>query len=239
MAAATDPIVAPAPAFAGFDTSLYPGDEKMNAWKQASPYQFAGYYLKAPCHHNVSWMGRRAALIGMGRNLLPVYVGQQVAGVSPCNSSILTSDQGQTDGDDASTKMAAEGFPAGAFVYLDIERTDKFPSTLADYISSWVTEISSGDFSPAVYCHRHNADDVRAAVIAGLPDPPAVEPRIWVVGGSVAQFNINTSKPTDVGVDFANLWQCPISVNRTFGGITLNIDEDVAEWADPAAAAGV
>ena len=236
MAAATDPIVAPAPAFAGFDTSLYPGDEKMTAWKKASPYQFAGDYLNAPCHHNPSWMGHRAALVGMVWNLLPVYVGQQVAGVSPCSSSVLTLDQGQTDGDDAAAKMAAEGFDSGTFVYLDIERTDTFSSALGDYITAWVTEIFSSVYSPAVYCHRHNADDVRAAVIAGLPDPAPVQPRIWVVGGSVAQFNINKSKPTDVGVKFANLWQCPVSVNRTFGGVTLNIDEDVAEWADPAGA---
>jgi hypothetical protein len=229
----SDPAV-PAPASAGFDTSAYPGDQKMNTWKSSSPYVFAGYYLTAPCHHSASWMGHRAALVAMGWNLLPVYVGQQVAGVSPCKSSILTGDQGQTDGGDAAAKMASEGFPSGSYVYLDIERTDHFPSGLADYITAWVSTIGGGDYLPGVYCHKFNATSVQTAVDAGLPD--GVEVRYWIVGGVVSHFDIKTSKPTDVGVDFANIWQCPVSVMRAFGGVSINIDEDIADRPDPAGA---
>jgi hypothetical protein len=236
MATLTEPLaVAPAPAFAGFDTSIYPGDQKMTTWKQSSPYDFVAYYLTAPCHHNPTWMGHRAALIGMGWNLLPVYVGQQAAGASPCNSNILTAAQGKTDGGDASSKMSSEGFRASMFVYLDVERVDTFSPALGDYITAWMAELSSGVFNPGVYCHKHNADDVRTAVLAGLSNPPSVQPRFWIVGGVTSQFNINASKPTDAGVAFANLWQCPASVNRTFGGVTIDIDEDVADRADPAA----
>ena len=229
----SDPAL-PAPAFAGFDTSAYPGDRNMTVWKSSSPYLFAGYYLTAPCHHSASWMGHRAALTGMGWNLLPVYVGQQVAGVSPCKSSILSGDQGGIDGADAVAKMASEGFPAGDYVYLDIERTDQFPRGLTDYITAWVGAIGGGNYLPGIYCHKFNASSVKAAVDAGLPD--GVEARYWIVGGVASHFNIKTSKPTDVGIDFANLWQCPVSVTRAFGGVSINIDEDVADRADPAGA---
>lgn len=235
MAALTEPLVAPAPAFAGFDTSIYPGTPNMTKWKASSPYEFVAYYLASPCHRKSSWMGQRAALIGLGWNLLPVYVGQQAAGASKCTANTLTADQGQKDADEATTTMSTEGFPAGTFVYLDVERVDTFSSELGDYITAWMTELSASDFSPAVYCHLHNADDVRTAVMAGLPDPPAVQPRFWVVGGSQHKFNIETSKPTDVGAAFANIWQCPVSGNKTFGAVTINIDEDVADSADPAA----
>ncbi|HEY6392108.1 MAG TPA: glycoside hydrolase domain-containing protein [Bryobacteraceae bacterium] len=228
------PTPAP-PSFAGFDTSAYPGDQTMKVWKHSSPYVFVAYYLKAPCHHSASWMGHRATLVNMGWNLLPVYVGQQVAGVSPCTSSILTAAQGDADGVDAASKMESEGFPAGSFVYLDVERCDTFPAGLAAYVTAWVSKLASGNYSPGVYCHKHNADDVRTAVLAGLPTPPAADPRFWIVGGVAAQFNIHTSKPPDVGVGFANLWQCPVSVNRTFGGTTINIDEDIADVANPGA----
>jgi hypothetical protein len=57
---------------------------------------------------------------------------------------------------------------------------------------------------------------------------------LWTVCGHPARFNIDSSQPTDVGIAFANLWQCPASVNRTFGGVTINIDEDIAQWPDPA-----
>src|SRR5215470_12279196 len=119
--------------FSGFDTSVYPGDETMRKWRAASPYSFAGYYLRAPCHSNPGWMGKRAVLIEMGWHLAPVYVGQQVAGVSPCAKSVLTAAQGQLDADDAAAKLSSEGFAAGTFVFLDIERCEVFPPELGIY----------------------------------------------------------------------------------------------------------
>jgi len=62
----------------GFDTSLYPGDAAMNAWlKPASPYEWVGYYLQAPCHRDPSWMGKRSTLTSMGWGLAVLFVGQQ------------------------------------------------------------------------------------------------------------------------------------------------------------------
>jgi hypothetical protein len=62
----------------GFDTSLYPGDAAMAAWRNpSSPYEWVGYYLQAPCHRDPSWMGKRAMLTSMGWGLAVLYVGQQ------------------------------------------------------------------------------------------------------------------------------------------------------------------
>jgi hypothetical protein len=62
----------------GFDTSLYPGDDAMQAWlTPSSPYEWVGYYLQAPCHRDPSWMGKRATLTSMGWGLAVLYVGQQ------------------------------------------------------------------------------------------------------------------------------------------------------------------
>ena len=62
----------------GFDTSIYPGDAAMSAWlRPASPYEWVGYYLQAPCHRDASWMGKRAALASMGWGLAVIFVGQQ------------------------------------------------------------------------------------------------------------------------------------------------------------------
>src|SRR5262249_29455024 len=95
------------PVFSGFDTSIYPGDANMQKWKDSSPYGFVAYYIQAPCHHGAGWMGKRATLVNMGWKLLPVYVGQQVAGVSPCSSHVLTTAQGESDAADASSKVLA------------------------------------------------------------------------------------------------------------------------------------
>jgi hypothetical protein len=62
----------------GFDTSVYPGDATMSAWRQpSSPYEWVGYYLQAPCHRDASWMGKRPTLTAMGWGLAVLFVGQQ------------------------------------------------------------------------------------------------------------------------------------------------------------------
>jgi len=223
------------PAFAGFDTDGYPGDAHMQVWKKTSPYVFAGYYLHAPCHGDRGWMGHRAALAAMGWNLVPIYVGQQVAGVSPCKSSILTAAQGHADGLDCCKTMASEGFAKGSFAYLDVERTDAYPATLRAYIAAWISTVAAGGFGPGVYCHKFNAPNVRATVQAALTASAQTKPRFWIVGGVIADFDIQTSRPSASGIALADMWQCPQSVERTYGGVKLPIDEDLATHNDPAA----
>src|SRR5438067_1730235 len=62
----------------GFDTSVYPGDAAMQAWRQpGSPYAWVGYYLPASCHRDASWSGHRAGLAADGWGMAVLYVGQQ------------------------------------------------------------------------------------------------------------------------------------------------------------------
>ncbi len=219
--------------FSGFDTSAYPSDAVMKKWKAASPYSFCGYYIQSPCHGKSGWTGKRGVLVDMGWKLLPVYVGQQPAGASRCRKNVLTAEQGKADGVDAAKRMEKEGFAEASYVYLDIEHIDVFPASMGTYVSEWSAAVARNGYSPAVYCHKQNAAEIRAAVAAGGGAAP---PRFWIAGGSADHFNIETSKPADSGIAFADLWQCPEPVSRTFGGQTILIDEDVSTLADPAAA---
>jgi hypothetical protein len=214
------------PASVGFDTSVYPGDPAMRDWKTASPYSFAGYYLKAPCHRDAGFTARRASLDAMGWKLVPIYVGQQMPGVSPCASSILTAAQGALDGADAACKLASEGFGAATYVYLDIEHCDTFSPELGVYIGAWGEAVDAAGYRAAAYCHKHNALDVRAALAAHSP-------RFWIVGGSPARFNLTSASPADSGIAFADLWQCPVSASRNFGGHTILLDENISCHTDP------
>ena len=64
--------------FPGFDVAVYPGDALMSAWRRpSSPYHWVGYYLAAPCHRDVTWMGKRARVSSLGWGTLVIYVGQQ------------------------------------------------------------------------------------------------------------------------------------------------------------------
>ena len=70
--------------YLGFDTGTYPGDDAMRAWRTGnSPYSWAGYYLKSPCHQDPGWMGKRETLAAMDYGLAVLYVGQQTWGRRP------------------------------------------------------------------------------------------------------------------------------------------------------------
>ena len=75
----------------GFDTSKYPGDDAMQAWRDDGSYEWVGYYLpSAPCHRDASWSGKRQALARMGWGLAVVYVGQQTWGKTPGKAEVIT-----------------------------------------------------------------------------------------------------------------------------------------------------
>jgi glycoside hydrolase-like protein len=75
----------------GFDTSKYPGDDAMQAWRDDGDYEWVGYYLPdAPCHKDTSWAGKRETLARMGWGLAVVYVGQQTWGRTPGEPVLVT-----------------------------------------------------------------------------------------------------------------------------------------------------
>jgi hypothetical protein len=172
--------------FAGFDTSIYPGDAALQAWmKPGSPYEWVGYYLEAPCHRDTSWGGKRATLSAMGWGFAVIYVGQQtfdgVAAIDPtgplnatptpgpahaiiiedkgvaatCSRTLLSREQGLAEADDAIAKTAAQGFPTGSVIYLDLERMETITPAMEAYYSAWIERVlSDGRFFPGIYCHN-------------------------------------------------------------------------------------
>ena len=236
----------------GFDTHTYPGDEKMKAWRNApnAPYHWVGFYLPAaPCHKGTSWSGKRQTLIDMGWGLAVVYVGQQTWGRTPraltpalqarlekrgvtCNADFLSVDRGQRDGIDAIRNASQQGFPAGTVVFLDIERMERMPQRMRDYYRSWVaTVLKQGSYRPGIYVHSHNAAAVYRDVkelfdAAGSNE----EPRFWIA--SARDFSPD-KMPSEVGHEFAGMWQGVIDVVRRVADVALPIDINVSNWQSP------
>lgn len=277
--AATGPAPAPGPApraapaapsganaagaFPGFDTGIYPGDDALRAWRQASPYVWVGYYLPAPCHRDVSWAGRRERLIALGWGTAVVYLGQQDWAASPtrvptapdttartdsasaqppaspapsappaCSAQNLSGTRGTTEAADAAAKTAAEGFPAGTVVYLDVERVTAVSPALLEYVRGWIDGmLADGRFIPGIYCHRLNADALHEAARAVYAARGrAGEPPFWVTAS--AGFTLDQS-PRAVGLDYASVWQGRLDVAESWGGVTLTVDANVADARSP------
>jgi len=246
-------------AFPGFDTGIYPGDDALRTWRQASPYVWVGYYLPAPCRRDVSWSGRRERLVEMGWGTAVIYLGQQdwaaMPGRAPaardtartdsaanappapsappaCSAAHLSGARGTTEAADAAAKTAAEGFPAGTVVYLDVERVTTVSPALLEYVRGWIDGmLADGRFIPGIYAHRLNADALRdAARAVYAARGRAGEPPFWVT--ATGGFTLEQA-PRGVGLDYANVWQGRLDVAETWGGVTLTVDANVADTRSP------
>jgi hypothetical protein len=232
------------PSYPGFDLWRYPGDDAMQTWREASPYEWVGVYLPAPCHRDSSWVGTREALERMGWGTAVLYVGQQVFEDHPesepgdgpiiCSRTLLSAEQGRADARDAIAKAAAEGYSVGTILFLDVEKTNTVPAALLTYVRSWMGAVfAEGPYVPGLYVHRQNAatlfQQARAAYRAA---GRGGRPPMWIAGGD--DFALDRS-PGAVGLPFASIWQGVLDAERTWGGVTLSVDENVADRPSPSA----
>ena len=243
----------------GFDTHSYPGDRAMRAWRASDAnYEWVGYYLPAPCHKDDSWSGTRERLADMGWGVAVIYVGQQtwtdpahrkyrmtkaeMAAAerrgATCLPSFVSGARGRAEADDAVARTAAEGFPVGTVIYLDLERMEIVPPGMRDYYRDWVARVlEDGRFVPGVYVHTHNARvvyrDVRAQYTAAGID---AEPPFWVAGGR--GFDRDRA-PTDVGHTFAGAWQGVLDIVEKRNGFRMPIDVNVASVPSPSGALAI
>lgn len=232
--------------YLGFDTSDYPGDAAMRAWRDNAGYDWVGYYLTAPCHKDDSWSGKRDTLEAMGWGLAVVYVGQQTWGKTPrarsrktggttCAASLVTAAQGRADADDAIARTVAEGFPAGTAIFLDLEHMDRVPNAMREYYQAWTERLlDDGRFRPAYYAHTANAQAVYADIRA-LFDRRGIrsDPPFWVAGGS--NFGRDRT-PQEVGHVFADVWQGVLDTWEKHNAVRLPIDVNVAAVPSPSSA---
>jgi len=236
--------------YVGFDTHTYPSTRVMKAWKEApgAPYSWVGYYLPSPCHADKSWTGKRDTLLAQGWGLAVVYVGQQTWGKTPrnlsasqldavrrksdCATDLISAAEGKKDADDAIARASAEGFPAGAVVFLDLERMESIPAAMKDYYRAWVARLlETGKYRPGIYTHQHNAAEVFADAKALFTAAGNTEdPRMWIAGGK--DFDEGRA-PQDVGFAFAGVWQGVIDVARKVANLKLPVDVNVASWESP------
>jgi hypothetical protein len=235
----------------GFDTSVFPGEHALRTWRAAgAPYEWVGYYLPAPCHRDRSWSGQRATIEALGFGTAVIYVGQQTWGRTPrpgsaaaraatrrghvCNADFVHGGQGAAEGVDAVARAAAEGFPRGTIIFLDLERMERMPALMRAYYRAWTRRVlADGRFRPGVYVHAHNAAAVHEDLVAEYRAAGrAGEPAVWVASGR----NFSPDKaPADVGHAFAGVWQGVIDRVVEHGGVRLPIDVNVAAVPSPSA----
>jgi len=151
---------------------------------------------------------------------------------SHCSTRFVSGARGHIDARDAVTRTAAEGFPRGTVIFLDIERMDSVPKSMRDYYKAWTASVlADGRYRPGFYTHNHNAKlvyrDVSQVFVAAAISS---EPQFWIAG---SRGFSEDSEPHEVGHSFANVWQGVLDVVQTHNGVKLPIDVNVASVPSP------
>lgn len=180
--------------------------------------------------------------------VLPIYVGQQDARTGHGTyvpSSILTEQQGATDGADACNLVADENFPRGTVVYLDWEYGGLDGDGSDDYIKAWISAVvADGRARPGIYC-SHVAAQAVVDVIDTINPTPNVRFFCWkVTNANRHDFTGDITSlpeldPKGCGYAGALVWQREQRADVTFpDGAplgTLEMDFSTSSLTDPGA----
>ena len=231
----------------GFDTCAAPAVATLNAWDQASPYDYFGLYLGGANHYPAcknynqqyqtpAWF---AAVDQQAWAYLPIWVGLQ----APCTSYTtrfsydpdLARVQGIQEARQAIDAARTLGLisPArqGSIIYFDLEpyttTNPECHQAANAFLGGWVGELQSQGHKAGIY------GSVRAVnswyTLEHVPDS------VWVA------WYIRTGYDPAMTIDPVNqswilesywnnhrLYQYSNSHNENWGGATINIDNDTA-----------
>ena len=218
-----------------FDACTAPSLATIQKWN-ASPYRALGVYVGgnsrtcAQPNLTAAWV---SAVTRMGWKLIPIYKGAQpTCGGRASDPKILPSTaaaQGKASADDMIGKASALGMLAGSAFYLDIEaysRTDTTCRTaVLTFESAWTRQLHARGYLSGLYLNLMNGAADTAAVYRSTTyaRPDAV----WV-----ARYDLSTSLTGWAGIP-NSYWavhqrakQYRGGHNETYGGVTINIDND-------------
>jgi Rv2525c-like, glycoside hydrolase-like domain len=221
----------------GFDACTAPSRRSMSAWG-SSPYRAIGVYiggLNRGCSQpnlTASWVSEQVAA---GWSLIPTYVGLQ-APTSSCSSCAKLSSagavsQGTEAANDAVNQARLVGIGEGSPIYFDMEsysRTTSATTATLNFLAAWTARLHALGYDSGVYSSG-------ASGIADLADRVGssyLQPdELWF-----ANWNGRASAASDPYVP-AGAWvghrihQYAGGHDETYGGVTINIDNNYVEGA--------
>lgn len=221
----------------GFDACSAPSSKAMTAWA-SSPYRAIGVYIggdnRGCSQPNLTpeWV---AAQTEAGWHLIPTYVGLQ-APTSSCSSCAkLSASQATTQGTeaaiDAVEQAAAVAMGPGSPIYFDMEsysRTSSATAATLAFLEAWTRKLHALGYVSGVYSSSASGiADLADQVGTGytLPDD------IWIANWNGAQSTTESVVPASAWANHQRIHQYRGGHNETYGGVTINIDNDYVDGA--------
>jgi hypothetical protein len=221
----------------GFDACSAPSARSMNAWLN-SPYRAVGVYIggvnRACSQPNLTpeWV---AAQTAAGWHLIPTYVGLQ-APTSACSSCAKLSaakatSQGAEAALDAVEEASAVAIGPGSPIYFDMEsysRTSSATAATLAFLEAWTKELHALGYVSGVYSSSSSGiADLAGQVGTGyvLPD------HLWIANWNGSQSTADPVVPASAWTPHRRIHQYQGGHNETYGGVTINIDNDYVDAA--------
>ncbi len=221
----------------GFDACSTPSSRAMSAWK-SSPYRAVGVYIgganRACSQPNLTpeWV---AAQTEAGWHLIPTYVGLQ-APTSSCSSCAkLSASQATAQGSaaaiDAVEEAAAVAMGPGSPIYFDMEsysRTSSASAATLAFLEAWTEKLHALGYVSGVYSSSASGiADLADQIGSGytLPDD------IWIANWNGAENTSDAVVPASAWTPHARIHQYRGGHDETYGGTTINIDNDYVDGA--------
>jgi Rv2525c-like, glycoside hydrolase-like domain len=228
---------------AGFDTCTAPSLAALSAWL-ASPYRAVGIYVggvnRGCPDGNLSAAWVASATAG-GWSLIPLYVGLQ----APCLSGAkqfridpaAAATQGQAAATDAVRRAQLFGLGPGSPLYFDMEgysTTDPACTrTVQQFLAAWVQELHALGYVAGVYGSAASTIRDLVPLIGTGAAPDQVDIGNW--NGNPSVFG-DPYVPDTYWAAHQRIHQYRSGHDETYGGVTLNIDNDSVDGAVAAAA---
>jgi hypothetical protein len=219
----------------GFDACTAPSARSMNAWRE-SPYRAVGVYIgginRGCSQPNLTpeWV---AAQTAAGWHLIPTYVGLQ-APTSACSSCAkLSSSQATAQGVaaavDAVEEANAVAMGPGSPIYFDMESYSQTSSATAAtlaFLEAWTKKLHQLGYVSGVYSSSASGiEDLGNQVGSGyeLPD------QLWIANWNGAQSTSDSAVPSNAWTQHQRIHQYRGGHNESYGGVTINIDNDYVD----------
>jgi len=221
----------------GFDACSTPSARSMSAWK-SSPYRAIGVYIgganRACSQPNLTpeWV---AAQTAAGWHLIPTYVGLQ-APTSACSSCAkLSASQATAQGVAAAVDAVAEAnevaMGPGSPIYFDMEsysRTSSATAATLAFLEAWTKKLHALGYVSGVYSSSASGiADLGNQVGSGyeLPD------HLWIANWNGSTSTADPVVPAGAWTPHSRIHQYQGGHNETYGGVTINIDNDSVDGA--------
>ncbi len=220
----------------GFDPCNTPSASAMSAWG-ASPYRGVGVYVggaNMACSQpnlTASWVSAETAA---GWHLIPTYVGLQAPSNS-CGCAAISSSSASSEGiaaaNDAVTHASAVGIGPGNPIYFDMEnysRGGSNTSAVLTFLSAWTTQLHTLGYLSGVYSSSSSGiTDLASQSGTGFVEPDD----IWIADWNGAQSTSDAAVSGSEWASHQRLHQYKGGHDETYGGVTLNIDNDYLDGA--------